>query len=279
MLVHNAFWGSLMAGGVAVAVNTRSSQPEVEFVLQDAGVTVDPAAAGPLPDGDPLVIDGLGRSDVAAFFCTSGTTGNPKGVPTTHEAFLANAGNVLTCLGLPADIGAGLRTLIPVPLFHVTGCNSQLLVAARGHRRSGTAAAGWWPRRTAGPARPGRPGNDPVRCRRAGRMRPPERRAAGQATGPGDPASTRTAAAAPRTAAPSPTRHPQREPPESLAPSRPHSPAARSYRPRTQYTPQIGPHAGCRLGISQTRTRSSQAEGSGMGNPPAPGHRDRGDHQ
>ena len=39
MLVHNAFWGSLMAGGVAVAVNTRSSQPEVEFVLQDAGVT------------------------------------------------------------------------------------------------------------------------------------------------------------------------------------------------------------------------------------------------
>jgi len=126
-----AFWGTLMAGGVAVAVNTRSSQPEVEFVLQDAGVTVDLAAASPLPDGDPLVVDGLGRSDVAAFFYTSGTTGNPKGVPTTHEAFLANAENVLTCLGLPADIGAGLRTLISVPLFHVTGCNSQLLVAAR----------------------------------------------------------------------------------------------------------------------------------------------------
>ena len=126
-----AFWGTLMAGGVAVAVNTRSSQPEVEFVLQDAGVTVDLAAGSPLPDGDPLVVDGLGLSDVAAFFYTSGTTGNPKGVPTTHEAFLANAENMLTCLGLPADIGAGLRTLISVPLFHVTGCNSQLLVAAR----------------------------------------------------------------------------------------------------------------------------------------------------
>ena len=36
MLVHTpAFRGSLMAGGVAVAVNMRSSQPEVEFVLQD----------------------------------------------------------------------------------------------------------------------------------------------------------------------------------------------------------------------------------------------------
>src|SRR6201993_4102605 len=39
-----AFWGTLMAGGIAVAVNTRSAPPEVEFVLQDAGVTVDLAA-------------------------------------------------------------------------------------------------------------------------------------------------------------------------------------------------------------------------------------------
>src|SRR5258708_16073574 len=31
---------------------------------------------------------------------------------------------------------------------------------------------------------------------------------------------------------------------------------------------------GCRLGIPQTRPRSSQAEGSGMRNPPHPGHRD-----
>jgi len=100
-------------GGVAVAVNTRSSQPEVDFVLQDAGVTVDLAADSPLPDGDPLVVDGLGLRDVAAFFYTSGTTGNPKGVPTTHEAFLTNAENMRTCLGLPA------------------GCNSQLLLAAR----------------------------------------------------------------------------------------------------------------------------------------------------
>ena len=39
-----AFWGTVMAGGVAVAVNTRSAQPEVEFVLADAGALVDLAA-------------------------------------------------------------------------------------------------------------------------------------------------------------------------------------------------------------------------------------------
>ena len=63
------------------------------------------------------------------MFYTSGTTGHPKGVPTTHEAFLTNAQNMARCLGIPADIGPELRTLISVPLFHVTGCNSQLLVA------------------------------------------------------------------------------------------------------------------------------------------------------
>ena len=126
-----AFWGTVMAGGVAVAVNTRSAQPEVEFVLSDSGAQVDLAADTPLPDGQPYVTEQLGRADMAALFYTSGTTGHPKGVPTTHEAFLTNTENSLRCLGLPRDVGEGLRTLISVPLFHVTGCNSQLLAATR----------------------------------------------------------------------------------------------------------------------------------------------------
>src|SRR5262245_35899407 len=39
-----AFWGAVLAGGIAVVVNTRSARPEVEFVLSDAGVKVDLAA-------------------------------------------------------------------------------------------------------------------------------------------------------------------------------------------------------------------------------------------
>jgi len=124
-----AFLGTMMSGGIAVAVNTRSTRPEVEFVLADAGVRVDLAADAALPDGDPYVEDGLGADDVAALFYTSGTTGHPKGVPTTHKAFLTNAENMIRCLGVPQGVGAELRTLICVPLFHVTGCNSQLLTA------------------------------------------------------------------------------------------------------------------------------------------------------
>lgn len=126
-----AFWGTVMAGGVAVAVNTRSAQPEVEFVLNDSGAHVDLAPETPLPDGHPYVTEQLGRTDIAALFYTSGTTGHPKGVPTTHEAFLTNTENSVRCMGLPRDLGEGMRTLISVPLFHVTGCNSQLLAAAR----------------------------------------------------------------------------------------------------------------------------------------------------
>jgi acyl-CoA synthetase (AMP-forming)/AMP-acid ligase II len=126
-----AFWGTVMAGGVAVAVNTRSAQPEVEFVLSDSGAQLDLAPGAPLPDGQPYVTEQLGPADTAALFYTSGTTGHPKGVPTTHEAFLTNTENAIRCLNQPRDLGVGMRTLISVPLFHVTGCNTQLLAAAR----------------------------------------------------------------------------------------------------------------------------------------------------
>jgi acyl-CoA synthetase (AMP-forming)/AMP-acid ligase II len=125
------FWGTVMAGGIAVAVNTRSAQPEIEFTLSDAGARVDLSAQTPLPDGQPYVTERLDKADIAALFYTSGTTGHPKGVPTTHEAFVTNTENGIRCVGFPREIGDGLRTLVSVPLFHVTGCNSQLLAALR----------------------------------------------------------------------------------------------------------------------------------------------------
>ena len=55
--------------------------------------------------------------------------GRPKGVPVTHRAFLTNAENASRCFGIPHDAGEDLRTLVSAPLFHVTACNSQLVLA------------------------------------------------------------------------------------------------------------------------------------------------------
>jgi len=120
-----AFWGSLMAGAIAVPVNTRFSEPEVEYVITDSGSRFIFLPDQPLPSDDPFVAEGLAQPDVAAIFYTSGTTGFPKGAMTTHEGFLSNIETCRRVAGLPND--GSLRTLVSVPLFHVTGCNSQLL--------------------------------------------------------------------------------------------------------------------------------------------------------
>jgi long-chain acyl-CoA synthetase len=121
-----AFWGTLLAGGVVVPVNTRFAEPEVRYVVEDSGASYVVEPGAPLPDGDPVEVADQGHTDLAAIFYTSGTTGFPKGAMTTHENFLSNVETCLRCIGLPRD--PGYSTLISVPLFHVTGCNSQLLV-------------------------------------------------------------------------------------------------------------------------------------------------------
>jgi acyl-CoA synthetase (AMP-forming)/AMP-acid ligase II len=124
-----AFFGTQMAGAVAVPVNTRFSETEVEYVVSDSGSKYTFIAGNALPAGDPYCIEDLRRHDLAAIFYTSGTTGFPKGAMTTHECFLSNIETCHRCAPIPKD--GSYRTLISVPLFHVTGCNSQLLVAAR----------------------------------------------------------------------------------------------------------------------------------------------------
>jgi long-chain acyl-CoA synthetase len=120
-----AFWGTLLAGGVVVPVNTRFAEPEVRYVVEDSGAAYVVEPGTPLPDGDPLEVTDQAHTDLAGIFYTSGTTGFPKGAMTTHENFLSNIETCLRCLGLPRE---PRTTLISVPLFHVTGCNSQLLV-------------------------------------------------------------------------------------------------------------------------------------------------------
>src|SRR5260370_2954969 len=126
-----AFWGIQIAGAIAVRVNTRFTEPEVEYVVKASGSKFVFMPGQPLPTGESLVMEeNLEYQDLAAIFYTSGTTGFPKGAMTTHEGFLSNIETCRRVSQLPFD--GSMRTLVSLPLFHVTGCNSQFLGACEG---------------------------------------------------------------------------------------------------------------------------------------------------
>ena len=122
-----AFFGTQLLGAVAVPVNTRFTDEEVAYVVGDSGAAYTFEPGGELPDGDPAQAAELGPDDLAAIFYTSGTTGFPKGAMTSHGNFLTNSENAIRCLGVDRSEGPEISTLVSVPLFHVTGCNSQLI--------------------------------------------------------------------------------------------------------------------------------------------------------
>jgi len=126
-----AFFGGLMAGAVVVPVNTRLTGQEAAYIIGDSGSSYVFEPGGTLPDAKPLVHEAASRTDVAAIFYTSGTTGFPKGAMHTHENVLANVETVYRVSDIPRGAGREMRTLVVVPLFHVTGCHSQTLPALR----------------------------------------------------------------------------------------------------------------------------------------------------
>ncbi|KAH8105970.1 hypothetical protein BXZ70DRAFT_406830 [Cristinia sonorae] len=83
----------------------------------------------------------VGPEDDASIFFTSGTTGLPKGVLSTHRQFLTNLLNVTYSpararlragldLAPPPTNGPQRGILLSVPLFHVTGGNATILMSA-----------------------------------------------------------------------------------------------------------------------------------------------------
>jgi acyl-CoA synthetase (AMP-forming)/AMP-acid ligase II len=122
-----AFFGAQLLGAVVVPVNTRFTDEEVAYVVEDSGAEFTFAPAIAMPDGPAVVAEDLQPDELAAIFYTSGTTGFPKGAMTSHANFTANSENALRCLFTDRSEGPEISTLVSVPLFHVTGCNSQLI--------------------------------------------------------------------------------------------------------------------------------------------------------
>jgi acyl-CoA synthetase (AMP-forming)/AMP-acid ligase II len=74
-----------------------------------------------------MAVEDMRADELAALFYTSGTTGFPKGAMLTHGNIVSALESAQRALLLPA----GVRTLVPVPLFHVMGALNQLLPTCR----------------------------------------------------------------------------------------------------------------------------------------------------
>ena len=122
------FFGAILAGAVVVPVNTRFTDAEADYVIEDSGAKLVLRDGDRLPSGSPDHLSEIGPDDLAVIFYISNTTGFPKGAMTSHANLLSNIETCLRVAEWDRD-RTGQRTLISVPLFHVTGCSSQLLVA------------------------------------------------------------------------------------------------------------------------------------------------------
>jgi acyl-CoA synthetase (AMP-forming)/AMP-acid ligase II len=109
----------------------------VDSVLPDSVLPMEvPGDDGELPDVE------LAPEDLATIFYTSGTTGRPKGVVGTHRNICTNLVNLMyvgaragrrtpsaatPSAATPSAPATPAVVLVPVPLFHATGCHSVLV--------------------------------------------------------------------------------------------------------------------------------------------------------
>lgn len=148
-------------GAVCVPVGTRSQPDEIAYALEDSGacaVFADEDMVSRLPVADEMsplrlrislgihsdcsscddlvaaaqldepVPEFAGDEEETAFILyTSGTTGRPKGAMLTHLNVVHSTLHYETCMGLgPLD-----RSIVAVPMSHVTGLVAQLLAIVR----------------------------------------------------------------------------------------------------------------------------------------------------
>lgn len=146
-----AYFGIMRAGLVAVPVNPRLSRETIAYILKDASVrlaVVDPEHLLSLPAGVPslqLSSDQCPNSlaswlddgpfdavrpepdETAMILYTSGSSGQPKGVPLSHQAHLWAVGSRVGKGGHDRE-----RLMIAAPFFHMNGLGSAKFIVAAG---------------------------------------------------------------------------------------------------------------------------------------------------
>jgi len=126
----------LTDSGAKAIVTHESLRDTVDETLEKTGldllvITVGDGREGDVPfeevDGNPLCVDRQ-KDDVATQLYTSGTTGKPKGVLSTHGNLRAQA---FAGLDTGVDDPDDERKLVFLPLYHTTGvyyCTWQPLI-------------------------------------------------------------------------------------------------------------------------------------------------------
>jgi long-chain acyl-CoA synthetase len=150
-----SFFGVLQAGAVAVPLNHRMDRERLRYILEDSGAValitspVFPSVGTDLAEGVPLAFIPGGAAgledydervdaaaptfdrperafdDVAVQCYTSGTTGDPKGVLTTHENLLSTVQSFSSRAGADPEDDVALCFL---PLFHMYGLSVVMLL-------------------------------------------------------------------------------------------------------------------------------------------------------
>jgi len=118
---YGQFLGCLAAcraGAIAVPVNTRMRDEEVDHVIADAAATVVVRDLAELDGTEPLGESRAGDpTDTAMLFYTSGTTGKPKGVALTHKGLLGPVAPTALWPGFGRDDEA----VVSLPIAHIMG--------------------------------------------------------------------------------------------------------------------------------------------------------------
>jgi long-chain acyl-CoA synthetase len=130
-------------GRTVVPLNTRHTEPELVYALNDSGARIlltdrDPGKLADcvehvirIPDEfESLLAEseevelgvGVVESDLAGLFYTGGTTGAPKGVMLTHRNLIANTFHWMSLI--PHQSSDSM--LVMAPLFHAAGSNAVL---------------------------------------------------------------------------------------------------------------------------------------------------------
>ena len=130
-------WGIWRAGGIAVPLALSHPRAELEYVLRDAEATIVVSDSGSASLLEPLAasagacflitqealeaspgpLPAVATPRRAMMVYTSGTTGKPKGVVTTHENLQAQITALIEAWGWTPDD----RILLVLPLHHVHG--------------------------------------------------------------------------------------------------------------------------------------------------------------